>query len=301
MGTVSESSVIREPSDFSLAINDSIWIKRFFLSFLQAYFQEHTKYTWKYSSHDTGIIIVDKFAMDLDVVSKKPALVLSRGPMRWMNTSIGQRSYVDLISDNREYTDLLQSSVTINCIAKNGLVCEELALIVRNVLTGQKDQLRKNGLHKILAIDVGEERAMSINVEPEVSVVPVNIVFTKQTNLTSLQDFYTSSLKIAFDGSNYGGFSGIVFDDTVFPMQLYENRDYVINVSGTSLTFISGMAPPTGATLSINYLENVSLTEVSESPTGDINGSNRTFLVDNAIYGYSPRLNEVKISGIANA
>jgi hypothetical protein len=297
---MTESSSIREPSDIVLGGNDSFWIKRFFLSFLQAYFQQNVKYTWQANSQTTSIIIADKFAMDLDLAHKKPALVLSRGSMRWLNTSIGQKYKIDLLSGNTEYTDLLASSVTINCMAKNGLVAEELALVVRNILTAEREQLRSNGLHKINSIGIGEERSLSTSSEHELTVVPVTVDFVKQSNLDSIEDYYTTNVTITFDGSDYGGFSGLVFEDTTMPLQLFENRDYTVYSSG--IIFASGMAPPSGAVINVSYIEAVSLAEVlDETPSGVVDDDNKTFSLTQLVYGYSPLLATVSISGILDA
>lgn len=297
---INESTNIRETTNIALGANDSFWIKRFFLSFLQAFFQENTKYNWSSNDNTTSINIYDKFAMDLGQIQLRPSIVISRGYMRWMQSNIGQKYSIDLFSGNTVYTDLLASSVTINCMAKNGLVCEELALIVRNALTVFKEQLRANGLHRISNITVGEERTLSVTSDIELTVVPVSVEFTKQSFLGMIEDYYTINTKISFDGTTYGGYSGHIFEDTTFPMQVYENRDYTVFASG--LIFVSGYAPPIGSTLSVSYIEAASLSEVlDETPIGTVDGINRQFYVSQEIYGYSPLLSGITISGLTSS
>lgn len=292
-----ESTSIRESSNIALGANDSFWIKRFFLSFLQAYFQQNTRYNWSANQQQTTINIYDKFAMDLDKVQLKPSLVVSRGYMRWLYTNIGQKYSVDLFSGNTTFTDLLAGSVTINCLAKNGLVAEELAIIVRNALTTFKEQLKANGLHRVNNITIGEERTLSVTSEVELVVVPVNIEFTKQSWLEFTEDFYTLNLNMTFSGTSYGAYSGHVYSDYESPLQLFENRDYTVHSSG--FIFSSGFAPPTGASLEINYIESVSLSDVlAETPIGEVNGENRYFYTSQNIYGYSPIVSGITISGI---
>lgn len=290
-----ETSTLLEYADVPLGSSDSFWIKRFFLSFLQAFFAENRKFTWS-ASQSTKIIIADKFAFDLDLAHMKPCIVLSRGYTRFLGTNIGQYFSRSLLSDNAIFTDLIGGSITINCMAKNGIICEELADIIKNALVGYKDQLRANGLHSLGSITVGEERVLESDAEVKLTVVPVSVEFTKQNFITTTDDFYVSNVKLSFSGTAYGNYSGHVYSDTTFPLQLFENRDYTVFASG--IVFVSGFAPPVNSTLSLRYIEKVTLSEVSETPSGTINGTNRTFYTTQGIYGYSPLLADVRMSGI---
>jgi len=282
MATINEAS--------NITVNDSFWVKRFFLSFLQAYFAEHTKYTWT-PGQNTKIIIADKYAMDLALAAKKPSIVVSRGYMRWGQTTIGQYYSRNLNSNNHVFTDLVIGSMTFNCIAKNGLVCEELAMIIRNAFTAFRDQIKANGIHSIDNIAIEEERILKSDSDIELTVVPVNLQYTKQTFLQAIEDFYSTNVKISFANYNYGGYSGYIDNETIYPMQLYENRDYVVWASG--LIFNEGFAPPSGCTLSLTYVDAVTLADVEETPIGVINGTNRTFSTSNKIYGDHPLLREL--------
>lgn len=295
MNASSESTTLRESSDIALGGNESFWIKRFFLSFLQAYFAQHSKYTWT-TGVTTKIVIVDKYSLDLNLAKKHPTIVLSRGYNRWMGTSIGQYFRRSLFSDNAEFTDLMAGSVTINCMAKNGMVCEELAQIVHNVLRANKVELRRKGLHSLNGVTIGEERSLEADSENVLTVVPVSVEFTKQSYLQFTEDFYATNVKLAFSGTDYGAYSGQIFQDTVQPLQLYENRDYTVYASG--IIFASGYAPPLGSSITMRYIEGTSLSEVAEIPSGIIDGTNRTFAVSQEIYGYSPLLASILNSGI---
>jgi len=283
MATINEASNIN--------VNDSFWIKRLFLSFLQAYFAEHSKYTWT-TGQNTKIIIADKYAMDLSLAAKKPSIIVSRGYMRWAQSTIGQYYQRSLISSNSTFTDLVIGSMTFNCIAKNGLVCEELAMIIRNAFTGFKDQIKANGLHSIDNIAVEEERILKADADIDLTVVPVTLQYTKQTFLNAIEDFYSTNVKISFNNTNYGGYSGYVDSETTFPMQLFEYRDYVVWASG--FVFNEGYAPPTGSILSLTYIDALTLGDIVEAPSGVINGINRSFRTTNKIYGDHPLLREVE-------
>ncbi len=290
-----ESASLSEYSNISLGLNDSFIIKRLFLSFLQAYFAQHSKFTWT-SGNNTRILILDKYSMDVAPLESKPAIIISRGYMRFLGTSIGQRLESSLWHDNVRYTDILSGSITFNCLAKNGLVCEELALTVRNAIIGYKNQLKQNGLHTINTLVIGDERQVKGDSDIVLQVVPVELEFTKQSFISSTEDFYTTNVKIQFSGTAYGAYSGLIFSTEDLPLQAFENQQYTVFESG--IVFVSGFAPPTGATLSLSFIEPISLNEVTEVPSGLCNGTNRTYYSSQAIYGYSPLLTGVTLSGI---
>ncbi len=284
---------LNEPSNIPVSLNDSLWIKKFFLNFLQAYFAEHSKYTWSLNTN-SKLLIVDKYAMDLEIVSNKPALVLSRGYYRWYRSSIGQTYSKSLLSANTRYTDLIAGVVTINCMAKNGIVCEELAATLSTIFTGYKATLKRNGLHSIDAIVVEEERVMSVNSDIDLTVVPVTIQFTRQAKLQYVEDFYSTNLLISFSGTNYGGYSGVVISEGVTTLQLYENAHYIVWASG--FVFASGLAPPTGSTLSLTYIDASSLQDINETPSGIIDGVNLAFGTSYKIYGDYPIVSETLLT-----
>ena len=71
--------------------NISLDIKYVFISFAQQFFATHSKYTWNSELLKTKLVIVDKNAVDLEIVEKRPAIIVSRGSMAWTNTNPGQR------------------------------------------------------------------------------------------------------------------------------------------------------------------------------------------------------------------
>ncbi len=289
-----ESVTLREPSDITLGLNDSFIIKRVFLSFFQAFFAQHSKYTWT-PTNATKILVLDKYSMDTAPLESKPAIIISRGYMRFMGSSIGQKLRQSLYSDNVTYTDILVGSVTLNCLAKNGLVCEELAFTVRNAIIGFKKQLMQNGIHTINSVVVGEESSVKADSDIVLQVVPVQVEFTKQTFIQGIEDFYATSATLTFSGTNYGNYSGLYYN-TSSPYQAFENNEYTVFESG--IIFVSGFAPPLGSAINLRYIDAITLTEQSETPSGTINGTNRTFYTSQEIYGYSPLLGAITLSGI---
>jgi hypothetical protein len=135
---------------------------------------------------------------------------------------------------------------------------------------------------------------MSSNSDIDLTVVPVTIQFTRQAKLQYVEDFYSTNLLISFSGLSYGGYSGIVLSEGTTPIQLYENAHYTVWASG--FVFASGMAPPIGSTLSLTYIDATSLQDISETPSGIIDGDNLQFGTTYQIYGDYPLIGHCIIS-----
>ena len=181
--------------------NLSLDVKYLFITFLQELFSEDSKFTWNSNVRNTKFIISDKNAIDLGVVEKKPALIISRGAMAWTFTSFsrsganpeflykdgketlaGPLGSADSIK-NSSVTDLLRASVTITCVAKHGVLAEELANLVFTALTANKTDLRANGIHKIQALSFGEEQILKSSSGIDLSAVAVQMQYLTQKEI----------------------------------------------------------------------------------------------------------------------
>lgn len=263
--------------------NYSLFLKKLFLSFAQALFSDHGKYTWKANTAQTGIIICDKYAVDFALLEKKPGIVLERGSFNWMQTSMGQRLSQNLMSGSEVYTDLIRGSIRFNCIAKSGLVSEELAVILLQSLTGFKKQIKEKGIHQILDISIGEETLVKSDSEVELTVVPVIVVYTSQKMLSYTKDFYSVYVTLTQD------------DTTSI---LVENSDYWVRQN--LITLYS--APADGSIINVIYLDASTLTEATETPIPAPDGTITEFYLSGSVYGYGPILEHIYgfalISGI---
>ena len=257
--------------------NYSLIIKRLFLSFAQALFAGHTKYTWKPNIHDTNIFIADKYSLNQEILEKKPSIILERGGMRWLYSSMAQRSNINIASRQRDYTDLIKGSIRFSCLAKNGLVAEEIALALLNALTGYKVELKKKGIHQVIDITVGEETLLKSDSTIELTVVPVIIVYTTQKKLSYSIDFYSIYVTQTID-------------NTV--IILIENIDYTVRQNVITFT----EAPPANAVLNAIYISALTLEELSEEPTPACDGVTTTFYLTDSVYGYGAIVETMKIT-----
>ena len=109
---------------------------------------------------------------------------------------------------NKRYTDLLNGSVTFNCLAKNGLVAENIAHTLFAGITGYKDQFKKNGINTITNIQIGEENILKSDSSIELTAIPIYIQFTTQKSLSTGIDYNTIDItdaegKAYYQGSDY--------------------------------------------------------------------------------------------------
>ncbi len=106
----------------------------------------------------TELIISDQDSVNTDSVEKRPALILSRGPFAYSNTSMDQLLSLDISTGVRKHTDLLAGSFVVNCISRKGLEAERLALMVAELIRVYRRQLQKAGFFLIGAqVNVGVE------------------------------------------------------------------------------------------------------------------------------------------------
>jgi hypothetical protein len=254
--------------------------------------------------------------------------------MRWLNTSINQRSTLDIATGSESFSDLLEGTISFNCIAKEGLEAEELASIVFNILTAYKNKLTGAGLHKIHNISIGPEQALEIDSEPNVSAVTVTVQYSKQETVSIAPKFFNmlvertaTYVEPVTAGDTDDAFDTTVFSNYVIPAganthTLNETQHYTIVSGGSKISFatapesslsiISGAQiiggtsdgstpkPSNGSLVegqpsyALTYLSAVTLGTVTQTITG--NSVEKEYDLTESVYGYGPLLQEIVFS-----
>ena len=142
---------------------------------------------WDPDQEKTQILIVDKYSFNLDQVATTPAIVANRGPQAWMRSSgFRQMQSIDMRTDRRTHTDMVQGSVVLSCFSRHGLEAEDIAGFLFEGFQQIRDILRKIGsrgiivpsnlgMFKIETTTMGEEALVRSDSRPDLSVVPVAI------------------------------------------------------------------------------------------------------------------------------
>lgn len=173
---------------------------RVFVRFLQVLFQtfERGAYHWDSDDKNTDIHISDQATIKEEVVEKRPAILVSRGPLALTNVSMDQFSgpiqqknpqtgqgyfkpNLDYQTGARRHTDLSSCVMTYNCLSKEGLEAQRIAWICGYFTRALKRTLMKSGLHRVGEdIQFGSESAPGSIVQPdpsEVVMVSVSVPF----------------------------------------------------------------------------------------------------------------------------
>ena len=263
-------------------------VKRLFLSFAQAVFSNNIQFRWDPDLKKTDIIIVDRNAVDLGVVVKRPTIVLQRGAFSWMYAVRGQDGtnavgFNDkFLADNtgypntirsKVYTDLLRCTLSFFCLAKDGIQAEIIANHLFIALTAARDDFRKLGVQNITGLSMSEEQIVKQSSTLEYSGIQIQIGFTIQPTIT-VEDRLNNCY--------------IYIDNDLFS----EQTDYSIEDLGTKVVFkeIPSETPK------IDYIDAITLATVnavSLVPTADT----KEFLVPDgqAIAGFYKILNNIEL------
>lgn len=263
-------------------------VKRLFLSFAQAVFSNNIQFRWDPDLKKTDIIIVDRNAVDLGVVVKRPTIVLQRGAFSWMYAVRGQDGtnavgFNDkFLADNtgypntirsKVYTDLLRCTLSFFCLAKDGIQAEIIANHLFIALTAARDDFRKLGVQNITGLSMSEEQIVKQSSTLEYSGIQIQIGFTIQPTIT-VEDRLNNCY--------------IYIENDLFS----EQTDFSIEDLGTKVVF----KEVPSETPKIDYIDAITLETVNAVnlvPTSDP----KEFLVPDgqAIAGFYKILNNIEL------
>lgn len=274
--------------------NLSLDVKYVFISFLQEYYAQHEKYIWNKDLKLTKLVIADKNAVDLEIVTKRPAIICSRGTLSWSYANPTQKHIGSTFFEgtkfgkaldeeqNQTFTDLLSGSITIHILSKSGIQAEEIASDTFVALTAYKAELREKGIHKVAGLSFGEEQTLQSNATIEYASVPISVNFLMQKTLRR------------------GGVSNncnVYLND----VQVHENIHFKVEKNGAEIWF--EQPPAIGDTVKITYVEAMTVqTRTKQNLYGTVDGKNYKFKVQNNstsdfenILGYYSMLQAIEV------
>ncbi len=124
---------------------------RVFLLFLQGLFEQMDAGSFKWSSDEklSEVAIHDQVPIPRERVEQKPQIVTMRGPAQFANLTLDQLRSFNSRTGEKERTDLVSCTMTINCISKNGVEAQRIAWIVMDNIREFKTLLQRAGMHKV--------------------------------------------------------------------------------------------------------------------------------------------------------
>lgn len=151
--TADRSSVPTVPDPQGFGEDPYLYFTKVYLTYLQGLFRQRPSGDWRWSESqdDTEIMITDQSPIPRDRVEERPAIVTMRGPTQFAGMTLDQLRSVDRKTGTREHTDLVTCTMTLNCIAKNGIEAQRLGWIVQRHLgiANGKRILQRYGIFKI--------------------------------------------------------------------------------------------------------------------------------------------------------
>lgn len=196
---MSERVVSGEPQPQGPGEDPLFYYTKLFARFLQLVFATFEKgsYRWTDDPNLTDIYISDQCPLPQETVEKRPAIILTRGPTSFGNLALDQFSgpgplpkpgkdmehpNVDWETGTKRYTDLVASTMTYNCLSREGLEAQRIAWIAMMATRRLKRSLMKAGLHRVgEEIQVGSESPpgaiISGESAPEIILVSVSVPF----------------------------------------------------------------------------------------------------------------------------
>ncbi len=155
---------------------------RVIIGFLQGLFKElpEGRYSWSPDPEQTEILITDAAPITSEVLTARPCLVTVRGQAQYGNIHMNSLDYADPKTMTRSFRDVVSSSITINCISKNGVEASRLAWFVGSYIKALRHLLHREGPFVRIGHDVmvmGEMPPGSLLRDPsDVGAVSVPVI-----------------------------------------------------------------------------------------------------------------------------
>jgi len=154
------------------------FVKNNALRFLQIVYSQRSSGDLKYIHNDeeaTDIRITDNHAYQLDSNDKRPAIIGVRGSISWNNIGISGLQNLDLKTGQEKRTDLMNGSLTLNCLSSVGVEAERIASDVFNLFKVFKNTLRKFGFFTVRSMTIGPEQLIEASGEADLFLVSVMV------------------------------------------------------------------------------------------------------------------------------
>lgn len=124
---------------------------RVFLTFLQGLFEQFPEGSYRWSDDEklSEVAITDQVPIPKARVDQKPSIVIMRGPAQFANLTLDQMRKLNTLTGEKERTDLVSCTMTINVIARNGVECQRIAWIIFRHIRTFKTLIQRHGIHKV--------------------------------------------------------------------------------------------------------------------------------------------------------
>jgi len=159
-------------------------VRVLFIRFVQGLFSASPEgcYRWRADQHSTEIFIADEETLNPEVISKKPGISFTRGPVQFYSLGLDDMEKFDFTLEKKTKGVLIPGTMTINCCSSVPIESEHIAWVVAEHLWLLRHLLMRAGFFEIgRSIQIGSPSpAGSIIANDrgeEFSCTPVSVPF----------------------------------------------------------------------------------------------------------------------------
>jgi hypothetical protein len=127
------------------------YFTRAYVLFLQGLFKQlpSGSYHWSEDENLSEVVITGQIPVPRERVEQRPAIVVMRGPARFANLTLDNMRRVSSQTGEKERTDLIACTMSVNVICKNEPEANRLGFLVLRHTRTFKTMLQRLGFHKI--------------------------------------------------------------------------------------------------------------------------------------------------------
>lgn len=129
----------------SLGEEPMMWATYLLVRFLQGLFNHMPQgaYRWEPDAKTTEITVSDQATVKSEVVAKRPAILVMRGPCQFANLGLDQLLAMNLLTGERYHTDLISGTFTLQCVSKHGPEAQHVAWLAMRGIREYKRLMQK--------------------------------------------------------------------------------------------------------------------------------------------------------------
>jgi hypothetical protein len=160
--------------------NTLLFLENSFLAFFQAVFstfppgEDPKLFHYDDNPETTEIFIEGQNTDNLTTVDVRPKIVVSRGPVGWNKTHIG--NFVgskNLSRERQRYASIYSATVGVSCFSREDLEADHLAQLCFDMVEAFQFQLHKIGYLSVNSVQIGQRGLIKQDARPDLSVTPV--------------------------------------------------------------------------------------------------------------------------------
>jgi hypothetical protein len=135
------------------------------LDMIQGFYEQRGM--WSTAEEESKLFIGSQHALALTMPDQKPAILVQRGPVSFARSSgINQRRDHDMKTGSSVYTDLIQTSLAVNCMDVQPWVCDDVGSDMFELFGMLRHEHKRYGFFRMDGVTLSELRKMKDSVRP---------------------------------------------------------------------------------------------------------------------------------------